>query len=209
MIYDVTRTITPTSYVWPGDAHYSVGHVMRQENGHSVNLTTITLSPHTGTHVDAYYHYERSGAHPAEMPLSAYMGRARVVTVTKSDGELLPDDFAHVNLEGAERLLIHSPVSDQPDDVWPTVFPYLSVPLIEWLASLDIRLVGLDSPSVDAFDSTELRCHHALNQYRMVNIETLLLRGVPDGDYELIALPLKLDLACGSPVRAILRTFDK
>jgi arylformamidase len=209
MIYDITRTITPISYVWPGDAHYNVQHVMRLDNGNSVNLTTITMSAHTGTHIDAYYHYEPDGAHPSEMPLSAYMGRARVVTVTKADGELLSEDFAHVNLEGAERLLIHSPVSDQPDEVWPPHFPYLSIPLIEWLASLDIRLVGLDSPSVDAFDSTELRCHHALNQYRMVNIETLLLRGVPDGDYELIALPLKLDLACGSPVRAILRTLDR
>ena len=83
--------------------------------------------------------------------------------MTQRDGALLPDDFAHVDLVGAERLLIHSWVSDL-DDQWPPEFPYLSVPLIEWLASLDICLIGLDSPSVDAFDSTELMCHHALNQ---------------------------------------------
>jgi arylformamidase len=79
--------------------------------------------------------------------------------------------------------------------------------LIDWLASLGFCLIGLDSPSVDDFDSKELPCHHALRQHRMVNLETLQLRGVRDGKYELIALPLKLDGACGSPVRAILRTL--
>ena len=181
---------------------------MRLAEGASVNLTTLTMSAHTGTHADAYYHYEAEGAHPTAMPLQAYLGRARLVTVAKRDGELMLEDFAHVSLEGAERLLIHSCVSDLDDSAWPTEFPYLSLPLIDWLASLAIRLIGLDSPSVDAFNSTELMCHHALYRYRMVNIETLCLRGVPDGDYELIALPLKLDLACGSPVRAVLRPLS-
>lgn len=207
MLYDITRTVTPTLHVWPGDTPYTVQHVLRRSEGASVNLTTLNLSAHTGTHADAYYHYENDGAHPAQMPLSAYIGKARVVTVSKRDGALLPDDFAHVNLQGAERLLLHSWVSDLPDNEWPPIFPYLSVELIEWLSSLNIVLIGLDSPSVDAFDSTELMCHHALSRYKMVNIETLQLRGVPDGDYELTALPLKLDLTCGSPVRAVLRTL--
>ncbi|MBZ0282203.1 MAG: cyclase family protein [Anaerolineae bacterium] len=207
MLYDITRTVSPTLHVWPGDAAYSVTPILKRSEGASVNLTTLTMSAHTGTHVDAYYHYEDDGLHPAEMPLSSYTGKARVVTISKREGPLFPADFGHVNLEGAERLLIHSWVSDLPDDQWPPVFPYLSVELIEWLAGLKIILIGLDSPSVDAFDSTELTCHHTLNRYRMVNIETLQLRGVPDGDYELIALPLKLDLACGSPVRAVLRTL--
>jgi arylformamidase len=207
MIYDITRTITPTLHVWPGDTPYSLQYQLKLAEGASVNLTTLTMSAHTGTHADAYYHYERDGAHPAQMPLMQYVGRARVVTITKRDGPLMPGDFASLDLSDAERLLIHSWVSDLLDEQWPEVFPYLSVELIEWLHSLNIVLIGLDSPSVDAFDSQELRCHHALYRYKMVNIETLQLRGVPDGDYELIALPLKLDLACGSPLRAILRTL--
>ena len=83
----------------------------------------------------------------------------------------------------------------------------ITLGLIDWLASLDVCLIGLDSPSVDAFDSKDLPCHHALRRQGMVNLETLFLRDVPDGVYELIALPLKLDLACGSPVRAVLRTL--
>ncbi len=207
MLYDITRTISSDTYVWPGVSSPSITPILRLADGPSVNLTSLQLSPHTGTHADAYFHYEVDGAHPATMPLEAYIGHARVVTVAKRDGALFPEDFAHVSLVGAERLLIHSSVSDKPDNEWPPVFPYLSLPLIDWLASLNICLIGLDSPSVDALDSTELMCHHALYRYRMVNIENLFLRGVPDGDYELLALPLKLDLACASPVRAVLRTL--
>ncbi|MBC7811431.1 MAG: cyclase family protein, partial [Burkholderiales bacterium] len=193
--------------VRPGDTHYSVAQVLQREAAAAVNHTTLTFSPHTGTHADAYYHYELDGDHPATMPLDAYVGPARVMTVTKRDGALYPDDFAAVDLHGAQRLLIHSHVSDLPDDQWPAEFPYLSVALINWLAGLGVRLIGLDSPSVDAFDSTELPCHHALRRVKIVNLELLWLRDVPDGAYELVALPLKLDGACGSPVRAILRTL--
>jgi arylformamidase len=179
--------------------------VLRIADGAAVNLYTLTTTAHIGTHADAYYHYEDDGDHPATMPLQAYIGRARVVTVAKRDGALLPDDFGHVPLEGGERLLIHSYVSDLDDSEWPQTIPYLSVELIELLAGLGYQLIGLDSPSVDAFDSKDLPCHHALRRHGLVNLEHLMLRDVPDGDYELIALPLKLDLVCGSPVRAVLR----
>lgn len=207
MLYDITRTIAPGTAVWPGDTTYSLSHNLRLSEGASVNLTTIKLSPHTATHADAYYHYEPDGTAAVDMPLSAYLGPARVVTVPKIEGPLLPEDFAHLDLTRRKRLLIHSAVSDLPDDQWPERFPYLSTDLIDWLAERGFILIGLDSPSVDAFDSQSLLCHHALYRCRMVNIELLNLRGVPDGDYELIALPLKLAGACASPVRAILRTL--
>lgn len=206
-MYDITRPVTPNLHVWPGDTTYSVQPLAKIADGASVNLVTLNLSAHTGTHADAYYHYEADGAHPIDMPLPHYIGRAKVVTVARRDGGLTPADFAHVDMIGAERLLVHSHVSDLPDDQWPAEFPYLSVELIDWLNGLGVVLIGLDSPSVDAFTSKELLCHHALNRYKMVNIETLQLRDVPDGDYELVALPLKLDLACASPIRAILRTL--
>jgi arylformamidase len=111
MLYDITRTVSPLTHVWPGDTPYSAAHVLRLEEGQSVNLTTLTLSAHTGTHADAYYHYTVAGDHPATMPLEAYMGRARVVTVARRSGPLYPQDFQHVSLEDAQRLLIHSWVS--------------------------------------------------------------------------------------------------
>ena len=209
MIYDITRTVSTRTAVWPGDTPFSKQFVFRLDEGKSVNLTTLTFSPHTGSHADAYYHYDVDGAYPAGMPLDSYIGPARVVTVVRRDGPLRPDDFAQVDLAGTRRLLIHSHVSDLEDDRWPEEFPYLSVELIEWLARLGVVLIGLDSPSVDAFTSTDLPCHHALRRVNMVNLEILYLRDVPDGLYELIALPLKLDGVCGSPVRAILRTLDE
>lgn len=205
MIYDITRTVSPTTHPWPGDTAYSVAPVMKIVDGASVNLMTMTTTCHIGTHADAYYHYEDDGEHPAQMPLENYIGRARLVTVDKVDGALTLEDFTHVDLAGGERLLIHSHVSDLPDEQWAEKIPYLSVELIEHLAKLDYKLIGLDSPSVDAYDTKELPCHHALRQHSIVNLEHLQLSNVPDGDYELIALPLKLDFACGSPVRAILR----
>lgn len=206
-IYDITRTVTPQLAVWPGDNPYRLRHVMRMSQNHPVNLTTLTMSAHTGTHADAYYHYQPDGAHPADMPLEPYIGKARVVTVSQRDGALTPDHFAHLDLADAQRLLIHSHVSDNDGETWADAFPYLSVALIDWLAGLGVRLIGLDSPSVDPFDSQDLACHHALAHHGMANLETLCLRDVPDGVYELIALPLRLDLACGSPVRAILRDY--
>jgi arylformamidase len=208
ILYDITRTVSPRIAVWPGDNRFQYDYAMRLDEGASVNLTTITLSPHTGSHADAYYHYEGDGDHPAKMPLDAYMGQATVVTVTRRDGPLTPMDFPVLaNVEKVERLLIHSHVSYLPDDRFPSEFPYLSLSLIEWLAEKGTRLVGLDSPSVDAFDSKDLPCHHALRTHKMVNLETLCLKDVPDGEYELLALPLKLDEVCGSPVRAVLRTL--
>lgn len=181
---------------------------MRMEDGEAVNLTTLHLTAHCGSHADAYFHYEANGTHPAGMPINAYIGPVHLVTVQKIDGPLYPADFDHVNLDHIERLLIHSHVSDLSDQEWAEKFPYLSTDLIAWLAAKGCLLIGLDSPSVDDFNSKDLPCHHSLYNHGIVNLESLYLRDVPDGQYELIALPLKLDAACGSPVRAILRTLQ-
>ncbi len=204
-LYDISRTVTSALAVWPGDAPFRYEHVLRRCDGASVNLTTLTLSPHTGSHADAPYHFLDGAPHPADLPLEPYLGLARLVTVLRRSGGIAPDDLAGRDLNGVRRLLIRTWVSELPDDTWPEDFPYLSVELVDWLAAQGVILVGLDSPSVDAFDSTELPCHHRLWQHGMVHLEALHLAGMPDGVYELIALPLKLTGVCGSPVRAVLR----
>ncbi|MBN1680206.1 MAG: cyclase family protein [Anaerolineae bacterium] len=206
--YDISRTITPTLAVWPGDAPFSFTHTLRKRDGSSVNLTTITLSPHTGSHADAYYHFDDDGQHPDQMPLAHYIGPAHVVTITRQHGGIVPSDFDAYDLANLERLLIHTWVSDVPDDDWPDDFPYPTVALIDWLAAQGGVLLGLDSPSVDWFDSTDLPCHHRLRHHGIANLEYLALAGVPDGRYELVALPLKIAGVCGSPVRAVLREIE-
>lgn len=206
MIYDITRTITPQIAVWPGDHPFSFTFSQTIKEGSAVNVTRITLSPHTGTHCDAYYHFDDNGVHPPAMPLDAYIGKARVVTVSKTDEPILPEDVG--DMTGVERLLIHSAVSDMPDTSFAHPYPYLSVELVNYLGEKGVKLIGLDSPSVDAFDSKDLPCHHAIQANGLANLELLQLRDVPDGDYELVALPLKIDGICGTPVRAILRTLS-
>lgn len=205
MIYDISRTITSRLAVWPGDAPFSFEQPVTIQPGTPINLTTLTMSAHTGTHADAPYHFQKDGAHPAALPLEHYIGPAQVVTVTRKHGGIVPADLAGYDIGVAERLLIRTWVSDLADDQWPEDFPYPTPELIDWLPNL--KLFGVDMPSVDDFNSKTLTCHHKLVKRGIAHLETLLLKDVPDGIYELAALPLKVDGVCGSPVRAILRTI--
>lgn len=208
-MHDISRTISPGLAVWPGDSAFRFEHALRIADGASVNLTTLTLSAHTGSHADAPYHVADGGLHPADLPLEKYMGPADVVSIGRRSGGITPADFDGRDLTGMQRLLIHTWVSDLPDGTWPEDFPFPTVELVDWLAARGAVLLGLDSPSVDRFDSQDLPCHHRLQRHGIVNLETLCLAGVPDGRYELIALPLKIAGVCGSPVRAVLREIDE
>jgi len=209
MIYDITRTVSPTTAVFPGDTPYQAVPLLRISDGASVNLVTITTTPHVGTHADAPYHYLPAGRHPSQLALEPYIGQAQVISVANSSGEITLEDVGEAHLvAGVPRILIHTCASEWADDVWRTDFPYPSVALIEALAARGILLIGLDVPSFDHADSTLLPGHQALGRHQIMNLENLCLRDVPDGVYDLSALPLKLDLACASPVRAVLRTLD-
>lgn len=207
-IYDINRTISPELAVWPGSDAFSFQMRMQITQGDSVNLTALSLTPHTASHADAGWHTSDTGLKAHELPLEKYLGSAQVVTIDRQEGAIIPDDLRHAITTPLERLLIHTWVSDVPDERFPHGFPYPSVDLIDWLADQGAALLGLDSPSVDDFTSKDLPGHHRLRQRDMVHLESLQLTGVPDGHYELIALPLKIKDVCGSPVRAILRTVE-
>ncbi|NWF68278.1 MAG: arylformamidase [Chloroflexi bacterium] len=207
-IYDISRTISAHTAVWPGDRPFSYQQPLRIRQGASVNLTTLTLSAHTGTHADAPYHFDDAGAFPAALPLERYLGPALVVSIARRSGGIVPADVAGHDLRGMQRVLLHTWVSALADNVWPEDFPYPTLALIDWLAARGVLLLGVDMPSVDPFESKTLDGHHRLHQHGMAHLESLCLHEVPDGAYELIALPLKLAPACASPVRAALRTLE-
>ena len=207
MLYDITRTITPEIAVWPGDTPYSSKLVMARTAGESVNVTTLTLSAHTGTHADAPYHFADDGQRAGQVALEPYVGLARVISLDKTGG-LLPADLAERDLTGVERVLFHTPASDVADEQWPDEIAHMTVEMADHFAALGVLLVGLDSPSMDALDDAQLPAHNALRKHGIAILEGLALKGVPDGDYELIALPLKLADSDASPVRAILRTLE-
>jgi arylformamidase len=204
-IYDITRTINPNLAVWPGDTPFSAEKVLAMSRGASVNLTTLTLSSHTGTHADASYHFVNDGLTINQVPLAAYLGPATVVTVEREAGPLTPADFPNLAWSGLERLLVHSGASHKPLAEFPTEFIYPSPELAAWLGQHGVVLFGSDAPSMDDMNSKSLPGHNALHQHGIAILEGLLLADIPDGRYELIALPLKIESGDGSPIRAILR----
>lgn len=206
MLYDISPPIAPGVPVWPGDTPYGFELSWSLAAGDSVNLGRLTTTPHLGAHADAPFHTEPGGATMEALELEAYLGPCRVVEVPPNP-LVEPGDLGGVDLAVPPRLLLKTgSVGDRSR--FPERFSALSPALARALADAGTRLVGLDTPSVDPFDSTELAAHHALAAGGVRNLEGLDLSAVPPGIYELIALPLHLVGADASPVRAVLRTLD-
>jgi len=178
---------------------------MARAEGASVNLTTLTLSAHTGSHADAPYHYSDDGATLEAVSLEPFWGSAQVVTVQKEGGALTPDDFAGYDLGRAPRLLVHSRASELDPTRFPDRYVYPSPELAAYLGEHGVILYGSDAPSMDAVDSKRLPGHNALDEQGIAILEGLDLSQAADGLYELVALPLKIGGGDGSPVRAALR----
>lgn len=205
-LIDISRTLEPALAVWPGDTRFERRMNLSMSDGDSVNLSTLTLSAHTGAHVDAPFHVERNGITIEQLALEPYWGPAQVVTVQKAAGPLSAEDFAHVDLSRAPRLLVRSASGSGPHDIFPPEFVYPSPELAGVLAQAGIVLYGSESPSTDDAASKDLPGHHALLDAGILILEGLDLSAAPDGVYELVALPLKIAGGDGSPVRAVLRT---
>lgn len=207
-IIDISRTLVAETAVWPGDRPFELQSQLRLAQGDSVNLSHLHMSAHTGTHVDAPYHFAGDGTTMEAVAPEIYWGPAQVVTVSRSSGALQPQDFEEVDLSLAPRLLVHSAASDLPKTVFPQVFVYPSPALAAHLAGAGVILFGSDAPSMDAQDSKTLQGHHALRTHGIAILEWLDLSQTPDGLYELVALPLKIAGGDGSPVRAVLRATE-
>ena len=207
-LYDISRAMRAEMAVWPGDPAFDLNRTGRSADGLAVNVRSLAMGAHTGTHVDAPYHFEDDALPLDKVDLSVYWGPAQVVTVSKPSGPLTPADFAAYDLGRAPRLLVHSPNSEADPNVFPSGFVHPSPELADYLGQLGIVLYGADAPSMDPQDSKDLAGHHALQRNNILILEGLDLNGVPDGVYELAALPLKLIDGDGSPVRAVLRALE-
>ncbi len=205
MIYDITPPISEQLAVWPGDTPPRREVLCAIERGDNITLSTLHATVHLGAHADAPNHY----GHPAPgidaRSLDFYLGPCQVVHLptpprTRIEPERLPLP------PRAPRLLIATGSFTDPQH-FATDFAALSPELVEALHGHGVRLVGIDTPSVDLFDSKNLPAHHAFLRCDMAILEGLVLNDVPEGVYELIALPLKLVGFDASPVRAVLRTL--
>ena len=207
MIIDISRTLSPAIAVWPGDTPFNLRTTLALSDGATVNLTTLTVSAHTGTHIDAPYHFQQEGQTVEALPLETYWGPAQVVSIQQQEGALSPEAFAGYDLTRAPRLLVRTPASERDPREFSGKFVYPSPELAAYLHEQGIILYGCDAPSMDAVDSQSLPGHHALQANGIAILEGLDLSRVEDGLYELVSLPLKIAGGDGSPVRAALRAL--
>lgn len=203
---DISQRLEEGVPVWPGDTPFSYRLTWSKEESGSVNVGQITMSTHTGTHIDAPFHFDEEGKRVIDLDLDLYIGRARVIHLPDPKqigiGELQSE-----NLEGVTRLLIRTETWIDRS-AFPGAIPPVAPELAPYLAEKGVRLLGLDLPSVDPLDSKELPAHHALTSHGIHILEGIVLDGVDPGDYQLAALPLPLAQADGSPVRAVLRRME-
>jgi arylformamidase len=203
MIYDISPPVTPSLAVWPGDTPPSREVLRDMAHGDSLTLSTLHATVHLGAHADAPSHYAPDGPTIDRRPLERYLGPAQVMRVAAERGGVV----SPAGLGGpvrAERVLLAT--GTYPDvRVFHRDFAALTVDLVEFLHERGVVLVGTDTPSVDRFESQELPVHAACLRHDVAILEGLVLDEVPDGVYELIALPLRLVGFDGSPVRAVLR----
>jgi len=202
-LYDISRPLSDSTPVWPGDQPFSLRWTMRQDRGATVNVGQVTSTLHLGTHVDAPLHFDSDAPGIDQLLTEVFVGTAQVVHVA---GKSLigVEDLKALAGGPAERLLLRTDSWSDPQ-CFPATIPCITTDLPAFLASKGIRLLGVDVPSVDQLDSHDLPNHRALAKHGIAILESLDLSSVPEGLYELIALPLRLVGADASPVRAILR----
>ena len=203
-LWDISPPIEPATPAFPGDTTYQQRWVMQIAPGCPVNVSAITLSPHLGAHADAPLHYGNNAPAIGLVDLDPFLGRCRVIHAIGEGRRLIqPQDLSNDAVDLPPRVLVRS--AERAPTAWSDEFASFAPETIDWLAGLGVRLVGIDSQSVDPADSKTLDSHHRLLAHDLRVLENLVLDDVPPGDYELIALPLKLMHACASPVRAVLR----
>jgi len=202
-LWDISPLVHPDAPIFPGDEPYRLQWTARLSPQCPVNLSALTMSPHVGAHADAPLHYADEAADIASVDLDAYLGPCRVIHAIGCGPLIRVEHVAHAAEGLPARVLVRT--CERADTAWREDFTAYAPETVAWLAARGVRLIGLDTPSVDPATSKSLDSHQQLLRANLRVLENLVLDEVPAGDYELLALPLKLAGACASPVRAVLR----
>lgn len=203
-IYDISQTLCQGMAVWPGDPEFRHRWAARIQNGEASNVSAVDMCVHTGTHVDAPFHLDDSATDIASVSLRHFLGAARVFSINVEKC-IRAADLSALDWKNVERVLFKTRGSENIGNSLDQNFVYLDEDASGFLTQKGILLVGIDAPSVDAFDSADLPSHRMLLRHGIALLEGARLDSVPPGDYELICFPLKLAGLDGSPVRAILK----
>jgi arylformamidase len=206
-IIDISPVLSSRIAVFPGDQAFERSVSMDFSQGHHLGLSSIRTTLHAGAHTDAPSHYHRDGGSIDQRDLRRYLGPCQVLSVELAPGERIRPEHLMKSLASAkiqaERVLLKTRSFPNPDH-WVGDFNSLSPELVDWLADQGVILVGIDTPSVDPADSKALESHNRIYERDLSILEGIVLDAVEDGRYYLIALPLRIEGADASPVRAVL-----
>jgi arylformamidase len=202
-LWDISPPVHDRAPVFPGDTPYRQRWAATISPGCPVNVSEITLSPHIGAHADAPLHYDPAGATIGNVDLLPYLGQCRVIHAIACGPLVEWRHLAHA-IDGLPPRVLVRTYERAPVD-WDDALAAYAPDTIERLAAMGVKLIGIDTASIDPAASKTLESHQAIRRLDLRVLENLVLDDVPEGDYELIALPLKLVSADASPVRAILR----
>lgn len=203
LLWDISPTLSSATPVWPGDTLFTAEPTWKIEHGCPVRVSRLTMSTHTGSHCDAPSHYDPQGEAIDAVPLDAYLGPCRVIDCAGVK-RIEPHHVAQALHNSPPRVLLRT-YAKASHDRWDPGFASIAPETISLLARHEVVLVGVDTPSLDPQESKTMDAHHAVRAARMAILEGIVLDAVAPGDYELIALPLKLAGLDASPVRAVLR----
>ena len=205
-IWDISPPISTASPVFPGDSPYEQHWTWQLSEQCPVNVSVLRMSPHIGAHADAPLHYQAGGISAGNMDLLPFIGTCRVIHAIGCQGLIQPQHVEHALSQVPARILVRTYKESIPT-TWQDDFASFAPETIDLLHAHGVRLIGLDTPSIDPATSKTLESHQRILSYDIRVLENLDLCQVDAGDYELIALPLKLIQADASPVRAILRSL--
>jgi len=206
VLIDISPVVDESINVWPGDTPFVQTVNADMHTGANLTLSDIRTSVHVGAHADAPSHYVTDGIDIASRRLDYYIGRCVVLHIRVRRGERITPDHLNGKVVSAPRVLLRTGTFPDPRK-WNNDFASLSAALVDDFYQHGVMLIGIDTPSVDPFESKELEAHQAFARNDMAMLEGLVLDHVEEGEYELIAPPLRIRGADASPVRAVLRTF--
>lgn len=208
-LIDITLSLSEKTIVWPGDRRFTRIVQRAITDGADLNVSSLEMSSHHGTHIDAPLHSVNGGATIDQLDPAIFVGPARVVLHDR-EFHIEPDDLRRMALDGVERVLFKTRNSTLwSDSAFREDYVGITVPAAHMLVDLGLRLVGLDYLSVGPYGEELVETHRILLGNAVVILEGLDLRNVEPGDYELIALPLKIAGGDGSPTRAVLRPIGQ
>ena len=203
-ILDISLPIMPGMPLWPGDPSPALEPVASLEC-HGVQVSRLVLGTHTGTHVDAPRHFVPGGRTVEQLDLAALVGPCHIIEVVNTVGQLARADLQRFDLQPGVRVLLKTQNSRRPAGVaFSPDLTALEPSAADYLCERQVRLVGIDGPSIDAWGRDDFPCHKRLLEADILILENLVLRHVTPGIYGLMAAPLKLVGADGCPVRALL-----